>query len=950
VKRFIVFAALLLLATAAQAATITSTTTGGLWSAGGSWQGGAAPGAGDLVVIQAGILLDSAAACADGAAVCGVALTVNSTGFLIMQDSNNVARFDCTSGNNPCVSISGTVVIGPGQTLKVQANDDTDRITVPSGGRLVARGRVLHSGTITSVITDEANITDPDLAFGLPTQDFEFEDATAPFPVTTADVGQWVNADDCTDNCYIVRFTSGQRKNRWYNTKAPASKPSRRMKVDYNSRFNPACGATGAGPGNTATCGAGLTAVAGSDGYGSAFSTGTACLSATSGGACANTGQWVTGTGTGWSQEFANGSRWFCNADGVGSSVRVIRVDSGTAMKLERSVTASAGNCDSGGADAYGLVDDNQPYPFADHSERIAAGDTYEIILPATIQGAVITTGAEPDGSAATPQSGITCSSATSSCVFEYASLKWLGKSNSSQNALTTIDWTGTLKNSELVNYGGGNAFEFTITTGGSLDITGNYFHHPYWGNTTANNHTIGVQSLGTPGIVLNDAKITNNRFDLFSDDAITIASATARLRITDNIFKYGGNRVTVDTSNCVSLSSSPIDPEPSSAYHHEDAIVARNECWNIGSVAGTSINAIASAASYNWNIAPGKITQIAYINNKARNNQSGGGFAYDADASTAVDADYAASNITIAGNLVTNVAATGIFIGHQILDNVVKDYGLNRDIDQFWGIMNGSNRVRGNVVIAVDEDLTSSSYVASASRQTIVESHTYNETNLSTRAFTYSPTVTISDNLLFTNAMGLRIGSTNGVYCTNNGPDMNGSPQVVVERNYIDCTSSQGGAGNQTGVDIWRSNLGTATDVTYNVLVGCRDGAIYKRACAGGTPNPDEANNMISIGTATSGFTLAGSSTNGPMMAVPGHTFQLVFPFDASAATHSIRAAGNYLARAAASLGVSGNTTANAYDTDLDGILDLHDNCPTKFNPSQLDTDADGSGDACDP
>lgn len=36
--------------------------------------------------------------------------------------------------------------------------------------------------------------------------------------------------------------------------------------------------------------------------------------------------------------------------------------------------------------------------------------------------------------------------------------------------------------------------------------------------------------------------------------------------------------------------------------------------------------------------------------------------------------------------------------------------------------------------------------------------------------------------------------------------------------------------------------------------------------------------------------------------------------------------------------------------DTDGDGVMDLHDNCDLTFNPSQLDTDADGKGDACDP
>jgi hypothetical protein len=34
--------------------------------------------------------------------------------------------------------------------------------------------------------------------------------------------------------------------------------------------------------------------------------------------------------------------------------------------------------------------------------------------------------------------------------------------------------------------------------------------------------------------------------------------------------------------------------------------------------------------------------------------------------------------------------------------------------------------------------------------------------------------------------------------------------------------------------------------------------------------------------------------------------------------------------------------------DTDLDGVMDLHDNCPTVWNPTQLDTDGNGRGDGC--
>lgn len=44
-----------------------------------------------------------------------------------------------------------------------------------------------------------------------------------------------------------------------------------------------------------------------------------------------------------------------------------------------------------------------------------------------------------------------------------------------------------------------------------------------------------------------------------------------------------------------------------------------------------------------------------------------------------------------------------------------------------------------------------------------------------------------------------------------------------------------------------------------------------------------------------------------------------------------------------------AGSALAGPIDTDGDGLLDENDNCPTAFNPTQTNSDADPHGDACD-
>lgn len=968
-KKLGLSAAVLLFSSQLFAATKTTTQPGGLWSVSGSWSAAGEPVGTEDIVCQAGssIVLDAAAKgaggsagdCATGVANCGISLNVATGASLMLGRGTKMARFDCTGTTDSCIDVAGTLAIGPGQTLKIQSNQggtgNPDRLRVRSGGRLVVVGKLLHSGTITSVITGEATVTNPTLAFGLPTQDFVFEDANAHFPVDSAGVQIWKNTAGAggLDNPYIVRFTSGDRKGRWYNILASSTNPTTRITVEFQSRHNPARDAT--------TLGAGILAdTIKADGYGGVYSTGNATVASGS----AN----VVGTGV-WVNEVASGSRFFCTngGDGPAQAQRIARVVDNTHLTL--AAPYGTANCAAGST--YKIVDDNQPWPFADHSEHIRVGDTYEIIQPATVQGATITTGAEPNGSSNTPLSQIQCDIG-STCLFKYAILKWLGAGGSFTDAgiLVGENPTGSvniqIQDSEITGWAGSAAVMFRATNG--VELSGNFIHYTATVTPVGAGHGVIFDNAFPNPVMESGVNIHDNRFDLTNDDAIWARSPMSSPIVRANIIKYIGETVGSETANCISMygNSGSANYNPTGSYYFQNGQIIDNICMNVGSTGsgGNYPTTAGASAGINWKTqrsadGTGLIVELGIARNRVANIQNGSGIAIqDVAGGTGTGADFIASNqVTVAGNDVTYTDGEGISVVRNAYNNFVAYWGLDRD--DTGGIINCGLRdatanAKGNVVIPLDELPATPAWATATPTRQAACWDTNDGAVAGFVGFAYPGTAQITDNAFFGMSGSIRIGGPG--FC---GVNNSGNQTWTISRNLISCDLARivTGGGN-VGVSQNISTPDVPPTITSNIISGCIDGNLNVVGCSDSASlcYTESSNAFLNSANdytdniASFNCSKAGSDTDGqaPGIMPLSLIFDRRYDTSFSQGPRSLGNNPNPTWRVPIRSPLAGTSAVNATDTDGDGVSDLFDNCPFAFNPSQLDTNGDGRGDAC--